>query len=280
MNENASADRSGDAAGRSGTLHEQEAWKRVQAVLRAFWTADPLDDLVAHMKAVEMGERILPILREALLGIDWSSAKRHGLVGSLTALMLVAQDVDEEAARALAHEIMASRNCHAVFVQRLKSILGIRLADYVPFESHGIRLLIGKELNEPSHAAALLKRWLGTVPKANLESISRIYVLESQERTYWGEYLRILSKIALVWRGWNSSGSWDRLCTELTLYHEIGHHVHRLERHDREESEALADAYARERFASAHPVLGRGLTGIFLSTLALGPVREPEDEAG
>ena len=255
----------------------QEAIERVRAILRAQGTPEVFDDLVAHMNAVEFGHDILPAIREVVLDHDWSTAMPRGKVGALTALMLAAQDVDESGARQISAELSAGQTCHPVFLARLASINSLAAEDFEPFETGGLRLFVAKGLESAEKVATSVEGWLSHVPSCDLDSISRIYIVEQAERSYWGQYLRVLSKITLVWQGWNSPTLRQRLGTEVILYHEIGHHVHRHRRGSSEEHEDMADQYALERFGSAHPFLGRGPIGAFTAAYTAGLGKRPRE---
>jgi hypothetical protein len=215
------------------------------------------DDLMAHLNAVEHGHDVLPEIREVVLAHDWSSPGPPGSVGVLTALMLAAQDIDEAEARSLSEDLASGRRCHPLFLSRLKSITALSSSDYQRFDMSGTRLFVANSLEKAQGVAATVEHWLSRVPFNDVQAISSIYIVEQTERDYWGQYLQVLSKITLVWRGWNSPTLRERLGTEFTLYHEVGHHVHRRRRCSSSEHEALADAYALERFGTAHPIIGR-----------------------
>jgi len=249
---------------------QQQYRDRVQAVLRAQGTIDAEDDLVAHLQAVEEGPEILPAIRDTLLRCDWSRPGPKGKLAVLTALMLVAHDVDERAAARLSEELTEKKRLHPVFLQRLASINRFTLDDYHDLTICGLRVLLAKSLDAEEKPLPHLRRWLAQVPGQDLSEISRLYVTELTQELYWGEYLRILSTVSLVWRSGASRHLLPRLATQLTLYHEIGHHTHRRERLETADAESRADAYALERFAAAHPVLGWRLLGRLTASVAMG----------
>ena len=243
---------------------------RIQAVLRAQGTPDPVDDLVAHLSAVEVGSEIVPAIRECLISADWSAPRPAGRLAALTALMLVAHDADEAAARDLALELAGREALHPVFRQRLASISRFTLDDYYDLEICGLRVLIARCLGNPHRTSRYLLHWLSGLPRGDLAGISRIYVIERTTESYWGEYLRILSKIVLVWRGGREQSIRARWATEFTLYHEVGHHVDGAASHSKTEGERNADSYALRRFSLAHPILGSGALAMIALTLILG----------
>jgi hypothetical protein len=89
-----------------------------------------------------------------------------------------------------------------------------------------------------------------------------------------GSYMPILFTIDLVWCNPFSRHdpfSWILLQKiERTLYHEIGHHVHRHSIGQIPEQEQEADAYARRLMKIGHPVLGKISYGIQKILLLLG----------
>lgn len=251
---------------------EQRYRDRVQAVLRAQATIDAEDDLVAHVQAVEAGPEILPAIRDTVLRCDWSRPGPTGKLAALTALMLVAHDVDEGAVSQLSEELTEQKRLHPVFIQRLASINRFTLDDYTDLTISGVRVLLAKSLEAKEEPLPYLNRWLAEVPDQDRAEISRLYVTERTQDRYWGEYLHILSTVSLVWRSGASRSLLPRLATQLTLYHEIGHHNQRTEKLTAAEAESRADAYALARFAAAHPVFGRGLLGRLTASLAMGRV--------
>ena len=213
---------------------------RIQAVLRAQGTPDPVDDLVAHLSAVEVGSEIVPAIRECLISADWSAPRPAGRLAA------------------------------PVFRQRLASISRFTLDDYYDLEICGLRVLIARCLGNPHRTSRYLLHWLSGLPRGDLAGISRIYVIERTTESYWGEYLRILSKIVLVWRGGREQSIRARWATEFTLYHEVGHHVDGAASHSKTEGERNADSYALRRFSLAHPILGSGALAMIALTLILG----------
>lgn len=244
---------------------------RVRAILKAQSTLDPLDDLVAHAKAVAAGKAILPVISEQLSKTDWSDRAARGRLGALTALMLVARDIDEDATRDIAAALVREKPLLPTVAERLKSISSFSLADYHQFEIRGLDVFVSRTLGKPNLPVKSLARWLTVIPERDLRGISRLFVIppEALER-FWGEYLRVLSVVSLVWRGRSVPGLGARLATEITLYHEIGHHHHRRFKGSHSENEILADKYSMNLFASAHPILGRGILGRMLFALVVG----------
>lgn len=147
------------------------------------------------------------------------------------------------------------------------TITSFTLSDYLRTNFSGITVLTLKRLPKAPRVAGRVVAWLRGVPGKHLRGIDRLYVIEKTQARYWGEYLRVLANIVLVWRG---RGWLSRLGAEFTLYHEIGHHVDPDPDAPTPECEAFADQFASERFAEAHPRLTRPALWWLTGTLLFG----------
>jgi hypothetical protein len=241
----------------------------VRSILRAA-QREADEQLLAHRDAVEIGPPIVPAIREVVLGTDWSAQKPHGRLAAFTALMLAAHDADELGARELASEISRERVLPTLYRQRLASIGRFSRHDYEELRLCGLALFVSRDLRDATGPSGVLKKWLSGVPAGDLVGIARLYVTPRTQDRYWGEYLRVLSQIVLVWRSDNDSSARARLATEFTLYHEIGHHMHRAEDLTKGEAEDRADAYALARLRAAHPILRVGFLGRFAVSVVIG----------
>lgn len=171
---------------------------------------------------------------------------------ALTALWLLLHDLDEEVSRDLAEMLWLQGELHPVYAERVMTITSFTLGDYLRAEHAGVTVFTLKSLPEAPAVAERLAGWLRGVPVADLRGIGRIYVIERTQDQYWGQYLRILANIVLIWRG---KGWFQRLLAESTLYHEFGHHQDPNLDAPEPEREAFADRYAFQRFSAAHPRL-------------------------
>src|SRR5436305_11291678 len=137
--------------------------------------------------------------------------------------MRLLHDIDESASRALTEEILA-QGCHSVVAARLRSIQAFTLKNFEMQAHDALTIYVAKSISHRETVWPHLKTWLDHVPAEDLEGISRLYVIDQSPR-FWGEYLRVLSVVSLVWlpsQRWNPLAA---LQTEVVLYHEIGHHV-------------------------------------------------------
>lgn len=236
-------------------MNSSDARARVNQLIRAQGRNSYEDILRAHSSVFEAGEDAIPFIREMLLKHDWSNAKRVELMQYLTCLMGVLHDIDEDASRKVAQEII-SNGCHSVYKVRLNSICRFTLSDYLQRDFNDIQIYIAKSLNNSSHIGSHIETWLKNVPLHDLKGISRLYVVDKEQDDFLGKYTHILAKIILVWRCETTESPNSMLSTEYTLYHEIGHHN---DKHVYDESfnhEEIADQYAVELFIKAHENIG------------------------
>ncbi|WP_049643784.1 hypothetical protein [Candidatus Rhodobacter oscarellae] len=111
-----------------------------------------------------------------------------------------------------------------------------------------------------------LQRWART-PELDFAALSRVDVIRRDPTLdYAGLYRLYFSGIVLVWpmSGWGPRRWIERIMTEHTFYHEIGHHAHgHIEGGRIAEQEKEADAYARQAFRRAPPVATTFLRWLF-----------------
>ena len=179
----------------------------------------------------------------------------------LTTLMCLIHDLDEAKSQETAAELIRN-GCHHVYKARLETILRFNSDNYVTYVVEGISIRESKSLKLAKNRAKLLKRWLGNVGQADLRHIKQIYLIPNDKSfDYRGQYAPNLCKIVLVWdnpfRRWSPLSWVFHLRIELTLYHEIGHHVHRHTYGQDPEQEEQADAYAARMMKVGHPALRR-----------------------
>jgi hypothetical protein len=215
------------------------------------------ETLEAYRACYEIGRPLVPQIVERIQAIDWKvlgPGERHGY---FTCLMYLLHDIDESASRNLADEILG-KGCHPVVAVRLRSIQAFTLKDFEAQAYGPLTIYLAKTISPGETAWSSLKTWLGHIPAEDLEGIQRLYVVERDRLPgLLGNYLRVLSVISMIWP---PPGIWNRLGllqAELTLYHEVGHHVDRRRPELRESREALADTYAERLFRKVHPRLGK-----------------------
>ena len=141
---------------------------------------------------------------------------------------------------------------------KLRSVQAFTLGDFDVRMQEPLPVYVAKTISHREAVSRRLATWLGHIPPDDLQGIHRLYVIEKDRLPgFWGTYLTVLSVISLVWL---ASYKWNRLAVlliEITLYHEVGHHVDKRKSESTESSEAFADTYAERIFRRAHPWLGK-----------------------
>ena len=193
------------------------------------------------------GAPAVPLVREAVLKSDWSKLKYPNEVRYVSGLVSLIHDIDEaEAGRITDH--LKNVGCDPAVARILDSICAFTLADYAQYSVRRVEIFEHKRLSTKQNVRACLERWLKNVPVEDLRGIERIYILRSEDLKSLGAYKPILCRINLAWDNpsprWSPMSWVNNLIVESTLYHEIGHHVHRHTFGQDPEQEDEADKYA------------------------------------
>jgi hypothetical protein len=220
----------------------------------------------------KIGAPAIPQLRDAIFQSNWSKVKRPNEIRYVSGLVSLLRDINEAEAQGVARQLIEN-GCDNTVKQLVTSICSFTLTDYLMYDIQGIEVYERKELFKHD-VRSKLERWLNNVPGEDLKGIERVYVINDDGRDNAGSYKPILFTIQLVWYNPFSRHdpfSWFILRNiEFTLYHEIGHHVHRHSFGQMPKQEQEADAYARRLMKISHPVLGKIAHGINMVLLLLG----------
>lgn len=226
----------------------------------------------AHKALYTIGSPAIPFVTEALLDLDLSGAttrvKSAVEMRYVIALVSLIHDIDENQSSQAAHQRI-QKGCRDATKQRLKSILEFTLNDYIQYEITGVRIFESKQIKSQINIQSRLERWFTNVSEDDLREIDRIYIIsraEDQDDAS-GYYTPIFYNIELVWDATDAKFNpltWLLLIwEEMTLYHEIGHHVRKHTFGKIKEQEEEAESYAMRRFLSSRPALYRTLKVIF-----------------
>jgi hypothetical protein len=178
--------------------------------------------------------------------------------------MRLLHDIDESASRELADTVVA-KGCHPVVAAKLRSIQAFTLGDFEATAQGTLPVYVAKAISAKEVVGRHLALWLGHIPPGDLAGIHRLYVVGKDELPgLMGTYLRGLCVISLVWQPSSDLNRLGLLQTELTLYHEVGHHLDRRKSELTETYEAFADTYAERLFRKAHPWVGKRWVRFFL----------------
>ena len=216
----------------------------------------------SHRDLFEIGETALPAIEKQLMSYKWNGNKIGVEISILTGLLGLIHDIDEKIANEVGAKIR-DNGCSKIVDGRIDSILKFTLDEFNSFRIRNVDIYQSKELSDSKRIKRKMTKWLSSVPEKNLEEIERMYLIPEQNVDYRGTYMPILCSIMVEWdittSRFNPLSYFFLLKIENTLYHEIGHHVHRhpLSQGEDPEMEKEADQYAVKILVKNHPILKR-----------------------
>ncbi len=212
----------------------------------------------AHKNLYEIGQPVIPFLKEKIFEIEWSNSKYKELSGYVSGLFSLLHDLDEEEAVSVGKIIMSNR-CPQHIKAILQSVEQFSVKNYKRYRLRGIEIFEHKMIKSKCDIGFHLDAWLGNIPKADLENISRLYIITRDKINASGTYTPNLNAIALLWENRNKDRSFffklSAIITEKVLYHEIGHHANRHNWGVDADQEKEADKYAFKIMKISHPYL-------------------------
>ena len=219
----------------------------------------------SHRELFDIGELALPAIEKQLMSYKWNGNKVGIEISILTGLLGLIHDIDEKRANEVGAEIRG-KGCSKIVDGRIDSILRFTLDEFDTFQVRNVDIYISKKLSDSKRIKAKMVKWLSIVPEGDLEHIERLYLIPKQNVDYRGTYMPILYSIMVEWSintsKLNPLSYFFLLMIEKTLYHEIGHHVHRHSFGQDPEQEKEADQYAAKLIVKNHPMLKRILRAI------------------
>jgi hypothetical protein len=206
----------------------------------------------------QVGVPAIPQIREAILKSNWSKLKYPNEIRYVSGLVNLIHDIDESEARRLTNQLK-DNGCDLAVARILDSICTFTLADYTQYNLCGVAIFEHKKLVTKQNVRAKLERWLKNVPIEDLKEIERIYILRNEDLKSLGNYKPILYRINLVWDNlssrWSPMAWLNNFIIESTLYHEIGHHVHRHTFGQDPDQEKEAEKYSDRIMANSNHLL-------------------------
>lgn len=237
-------------------------------------TQDDVPEMYKAYKALfAIGPAAIPQIREAILKGKWSTVKYPNEIRYLAGLVTLIHDLDESESQKIRVELIGN-GCGPVVTRILDSIGSFKLEDFIRYDIRGVNIFEHKKLVTRQNVKQRLEQWLKPVPGEDLDQIERIYILRKSDLEALGSYAPVLFCINLTWDNpshrWSPMSWLNNLIIETTLYHEIGHHVHRHTFGQDPEQEADAEDYADRimAYGSNHFVfrVARVLKCAFLKT--------------
>lgn len=236
----------------------------LERLIRAEVNGRRFEALEAYRACYDIGKPLVSQIVEKIRAVDWKDLGPSEKLRYFTCLMHLLHDIDESASRELAGYILGKR-CHPAVAARLRSVQAFTLNDFEAQSRGPLTIYVAKAISHRDTVWRYLSTWLGHIPAEDLEGIHRLYVVQKDQLTgLRGEYLRVLSVVSLIWQ---PSYEWNPIAllqAELTLYHEVGHHVDKRKPEPRESREALADTYAQRLFRQVHPRLRNRLIELLI----------------
>jgi hypothetical protein len=231
---------------------DQAINRELKNFLRGLTQRDLSDRYESYKALFKLGPAAIPQIRELLFKSDWSEVKYPNEIRYVTGLVSLIHDLDEFESEQIRAKLL-SNGCDPALGRILDSIGSFKSQDYIQYEVRGIKIFEHHQLLTKENVKRILERWLKSVPDEDLEAIERIYILRQEDIADWGNYTPILYCINLAWNNpcsrWNPISWIDKFNMELTLYHEIGHHVHRHTFGQDPEQEDAAEKYAKRIMA-------------------------------
>jgi hypothetical protein len=226
---------------------DQNISRSLKNLIRGLTQDDVTEMYKAYKALFAVGPAAIPQIREAIFKARWSSVKYPNEIRYLAGLVSLIHDLDETESEKIRVELIGN-GCGPVVMRILDSIGSFKLEDFIRYDVLGVKIFEHKRLVTRQNVKQRLEQWLKPVPSEDLDQIERIYVLRTSDLEALGSYRPVLFCINLAWDNpshWWSPMSWlNNLIIESTLYHEIGHHVHRHTFGQDPEQEADADDYA------------------------------------
>ncbi len=227
-------------------------------MLRGLVQVNPSDTYSSYKALYRIGNAVIPLAEAHLMKYAWDDIHYESQIDTLTGLLSLIQDIDEEAAARAAGKIRRA-GCRPVIQQRIDTILTFSLSHYNQYRVHGIHVCQKKSLGGEAFIRERVTAWLDNVDASDLEGIERLNIVPSSDEDYMGTYMPRLCKVMIEWPAvWSRYDpvSWLWLLeVEFTLYHEIGHHACGHDFGSDPEKEREANRYAQRIYDRVHPRL-------------------------
>jgi hypothetical protein len=211
-------------------------------------TQDDVSDMYESYKALfQVGPAAIPQIRDLIFKSTWSNVKYPNEIRYVAGLVSLIHDLDESESEQIRAELL-SNGCAPALGRILDSIGSFKSDDYIHYVVRGVKIFEHKRLVTQQNVKRKLEQWLKSIPDKDLEAVERIYIIRKEDSAALGSYAPILYCIDLAWDNpsarWNPISWLSNFKIESTLYHEIGHHVHRHTFGQDPEQEDAADKYA------------------------------------
>lgn len=220
----------------------------------------------SHRELFMLGEAVIPPVEEQILSQPWDDIKYGEQLNILSGLLSLINDIDEGRARKIG-KIIRNRGCSAIVDSRIRSITEFTLNEFESCAILGVNIYISKKLGGQNRIKKKMTQWLSMIPPNDIKEVERIYIIPETNEDHRGTYMPILCSIMVEWiipvSFYNPLSSIFLIRIEKTLYHELGHHVHRHTFGQDPDQEREANEYAAKILQRSHPSLKFVLKAIF-----------------
>lgn len=254
-----------------------EIIKSLRVLTRGLAQQSSNEIYTSHRDLYHHGETVIPVVEEQLLSHPWDDIKYSEQINMLSGLLSLVNDIDEKCAKEIGEKIR-NKGCSAIVDSIIRSITDFSLNKFNSCHIDGVNVYLSRKLREHSRIEKFLTRWLSKVPPGDLDEIERIYLIPETNEDHRGTYMPILCNIMVEWdipvSCYNPLSYFFLLQIERTLYHEIGHHVHRHTFGKDSNQEAEANQYAANIMRKNHPIF-RSFAKVVKTVLGKRKDREP-----
>lgn len=212
----------------------------------------------SYRELFKLGEAVIPAVKEQILSQPWDDIKYGEQLRILSGLLSLTNDINEERAREIG-KIIRENGCNSIVESRIRSITEFTLNEFESFSISGVNIYLSKKLGGKDRIKKKMAHWLSMVPACDLDEVERIYLIPETNEDHRGTYMPILCSIMVEWdisvSYYNPLSYIFLFQIEKTLYHEIGHHVHRHTFGQDPDQEREANQYAATILRKSHPLL-------------------------
>jgi len=212
----------------------------------------------AHNQLCLIGSNVVPFVESEICKYRWDKINDRYKLNLLSGLLRLVQDIDENEAKRIGTKVCQA-GCSAIVSSRVISITSSTKSDFVLVRERGLKVYLSKALENHKVIQAYISKWLAIIPSEDFDQIEQIFVVPESKEDHLGFYVPILRSVQIEWsipdRRYTPFHWFSALRHQKTLYHEIGHHVHRHTFGQDPEQESEANSYASILMRKDHPLV-------------------------
>jgi len=226
---------------------------------RGLMTSNERTTLPAYKQMFEAGAQALPVLeRELKNAALFAEPTRVEGTRLLAGLLGLHRDLDEVASDNLIDEALA-RPCPKVISALLRAARRVTCRDFRISRFGDIQIWEHTSIDQRYGASERVQGWLAELPANDIVGIRRLVITPHKpEHDAMGSYMPVLGVVSLAWTTLIPPESYfvraANASHRFTLFHEVGHHVHKHWFGQDPEQERDADAYAARSSRARMPL--------------------------